>query len=85
LQGLLEVRGLGILRLTHLASARLHLLVRLMPAGAGARLPAPQRDATLGLPVITIDPWQASAPQRVAMALDCATGAVAQLAGAFAA
>jgi HPr kinase/phosphorylase len=85
LLGLLEVRGLGILRVAHLDSARLCLVVRLVAGGAGARLPEPRRDETLGLPVIEMDPFQASAAQRVAMAFGCATGAVAQVAGAFAA
>jgi HPr kinase/phosphorylase len=82
LAGLLEVRGLGILRLPHLPEARLVLAVEL---GSAARLPAPGRHPTLDLPLLTIDPAAASAPQRVALALDCALGRIAQLAGAFAA
>ncbi len=79
LAGLLEVRGIGIVRLPYLARARLALAVRLgVPA---ERLPAPAHH--LGLPVVTIDPAAASAPQRVALALDCALGRVAGVAGAF--
>ena len=60
--------------------ARLALAVHL---GASAeRLPAPARYA--GLPMVTIDPSTASAPQRVALALDCALGLITQTAGAFA-
>lgn len=81
LAGLLEVRGLGILRLAHAAEARLELAVDLhTPAD---RLPRPQRHA-LGIPLVAIDPNAASAALRVARALDCATGLTKQTAGAFA-
>jgi HPr kinase/phosphorylase len=83
LAGLLEVRGLGIVRLPHVPSARLALVVEL--GGRGARLPLPARYEDLDLPLAVIDPEAASATDRVALALDCATGRVTQLAGAFAA
>ena len=79
LAGLLEVRGLGVVRLPYRVSARLALVVAL---GTGERMP--ERETHLGLPLVWIDPVQASAPQRVAMALRCAVGEVAVLAGAFA-
>ena len=82
LAGLLEVRGLGILRLSHLASARLRLAVSLGPAGD--RLAAPARHAATGLPLIAVDPARPSAARVVALALDCALGRVTQAAGAFA-
>ena len=93
LAGLVEVRGLGILHLPYLATARLALAVRLgnrtptgAPTGAhlGERLPYPAHDPDLGMPGITLDPWSASAPLRVSLALDCALGLVRQVAGAFA-
>ncbi|HEY1932478.1 MAG TPA: HPr kinase/phosphatase C-terminal domain-containing protein [Acetobacteraceae bacterium] len=83
LAGLLEVRGLGIVRLPSAPSARLALAVQL--DGNPERLPAPARDKDLDLPTIRLDPAAASAPERVALALDCALGRVAQVAGAFAA
>lgn len=83
LAGLLEVRGLGILRLPYLTRARLALLVRLAPATI--RLPEPRRDAAFDLPVVQLVAEAASAPQRVALALDCALGRLDQLVGAFAA
>lgn len=83
LAGLLEVRGLGILRLPYVGRARLALLVQL--AEETPRLPEPQRDPEFGLPVVRLVPDTASAPQRVALALDCALGKLGQLAGAFAA
>lgn len=91
LAGLLEVRGLGIVRLAHVAPARLVLAVDLVAAhdrgdeGRPARLPRPRVLAGFGLPVVAIDPAAASAPERVALALDCALGRVGQVAGAFAA
>lgn len=80
LAGLLEVRGLGILRLPFQAPVRLALAIEL---GAGERLPRPARHA-LDLPLMMVDPALASAPQRVRLALECALGQTTQVAGAFA-
>ncbi|HKM65078.1 MAG TPA: phosphotransferase [Acidisphaera sp.] len=80
--GLLEVRGLGVLRVPYAAEAALRLLVRL---GEDApRLPAPERDAQTGLPLVRIAAMTPSAADRVIAALDCACGRISQLAGAFA-
>ena len=84
LVGLLEVRGLGIIRLPHVPSAHLALVVRLGEE-APARLPIPRQDPDLGVPLIDLDGSLASAPERVVLALDCALGRVEQVAGAFAA
>jgi len=82
LAGLLEVRGLGIFRLTYLPAAPLRLAIRLgIPA---ARLPEPETHPETGLPLVTIDPAAPSAAARAALALDAATGRITQLAGAFA-
>ncbi len=81
LAGLLEVRGLGILKLSHVKQSRLALAVML--AGQDARLPEPGRHPALNLPLITIDPHAASATARVGRALDCALGHTAQIAGCF--
>jgi len=82
LAGLLEVRGLGILRLPFVASARLALAVALdVPP---LRLPAPARHGPTGLPLLALDAARPAAPQIVALALDCALGRLAQPAGAFA-
>ena len=83
LAGLLEVRGLGIFQMPHVAAARLALVVEL--GGQGDRIPAPSKHRTLGLPLVRIDPRSLSAPERVGLALDCALGRVSQVAGAFAA
>jgi HPr kinase/phosphorylase len=82
LAGLLEVRGLGIVRLPYVATARLALAVEL--SATTTRLPAPAHHDALDLPLVRIDPNLPSAPERVALALDCAVGRVTQVAGAFA-
>jgi HPr kinase/phosphorylase len=83
LAGLLEVRGLGVVRLPYRSGVRLALIVDL--ATPSDRMPMPRQHPDLGLPMVSIDPAAASAPERVALALDCATGLVRQVAGAFAA
>ena len=87
LAGLLEVRGLGIFRLPYVTAARLVLVVDLAarPPHLTPRLPMPERHAALDLPLVWIDAAAASAPERVALALDGAAGRVGQVAGAFAA
>lgn len=81
LAGLLEIRGLGLMRLSHEPQATIGLAVTL---GRGDRLPSPEIYVPLGVPMVRIDPQACSAPNRVAMALDCALGRATQLAGAFA-
>ncbi len=83
LAGLLEVRGLGIVRLQADYPVRLRLVVAL--GEPSERLPHPARDPRFGLPLLHLDATGASAPERVALALDCALGRVTQVAGAFAA
>jgi len=83
LAGLLEVRGLGIVRLPYLSRATLKLVIALTTASE--RLPRPEIHPTLGLPVVHVHAAAVSAPERVALALDCALGRVVQHAGAFAA
>lgn len=83
LAGLLEVRGLGIVRLPYLSGIILKLVVAL--TDQSERLPSPERHAALDLPLVRLNASGASAPDRVALALDCVLGRVPQLAGAFAA
>jgi HPr kinase/phosphorylase len=82
LAGLLEARGIGIVQLPYCKQANLVLIVDL---GIGERMPQPVAHPSLGRPVVHIDAAAASAPDRVALALDCALGLVGQVAGAFAA
>ncbi len=66
LAGLLEVRGIGILRLPFLRRARLALAVQL---GRGDRLPEAATHAGTGLRAVTVDATCPAAPLRVRMAL----------------
>jgi HPr kinase/phosphorylase len=83
LAGIIEVRGLGLFRLPFVARARPLLVARLGPPAD--RLPAPSWHEALGLPEITINPRQPSAPERLALAFDALTGRAENLVGAFAA
>jgi HPr kinase/phosphorylase len=82
LAGLLEVRGLGIIRLPHVAPVALRLAVVL--GRPPERLPGAAWHDDFAVPRITIDPHCASAALQAALALDCALGRVRQVAGAFA-
>jgi HPr kinase/phosphorylase len=82
LAGILEVRGLGLFVLPHLASAPLRLVVRL--GVQPVRLPEPERDAALALPAVTIDAASPSAVERITLALEAACGRLTLIAGAFA-
>lgn len=79
LAGLLEVRGVGIVRMAFEARARLGLAVRL--GAAGVRLPEPEEEA--GVPLIRLDAREAAAAARVALALEIVAGRVGQQVGAF--
>jgi len=72
LAGLIEVRGLGILAMPHVPSARLVLLVDLVASGQAERLPDPwpyEILAGVGLPVLKLPAFEASAPAKLALAL----------------
>jgi HPr kinase/phosphorylase len=87
LRGMLEVRGLGILRdLEVAAPAPLRLAVRLVARAGIARLPEPERwaEAGVALPAIRLDPFEASATAKLGFALDLVLGRARQQAGAFA-
>lgn len=82
LAGLIEVRGLGLLRLPARAPARLALVVELART-TPERLPVPSRHPGLGIPQLRLDPRPPSAAHHVALALDCVLGRLEQPAGAF--
>jgi len=69
--GLLEVRGLGIVKVPAVARARLRLVVDLVPEVALERLPAPRSCALAGVrvPVLALAPFAASAPAKLRLAL----------------
>lgn len=74
LRGRMEIRGLGIAELAVAAETRLRLAVRLTPAAEIERLPdlrsARMDILGIGLPLILLDPLNASAPARLRAALD---------------
>ena len=80
LAGLLEVRGLGIVRLAFRTGAVVGLVVRL---GVPERLPMPGRYELLDLPMISVDPFAASAPLVIGLALDAVAGKVSVVTGAL--
>jgi HPr kinase/phosphorylase len=71
LAGLLEVRGLGILRLPYCPASPLGLVVELDSARPAPRLPEPTTYTLLGteLRYLRLDPRQASADAKVRLAL----------------
>jgi serine kinase of HPr protein (carbohydrate metabolism regulator) len=71
LAGLLEVRGLGILRLPYCRVSPLGLVVELDAARPAPRLPEPGTYPILGIELrhIRVDPRQASAAAKVRLAL----------------
>jgi serine kinase of HPr protein (carbohydrate metabolism regulator) len=69
--GLIEVRGIGILRLEPLMEAPLALIADLVPAETIERLPTARLERVLGLdlPLIGLAPFEASAPAKLRLAL----------------
>jgi HPr kinase/phosphorylase len=71
LAGLLEVRGVGILRLDHAPATPLQLIVHLAPGGDIERLPEAVFEIVLGvhIPSLTLDPFHLSTPVKIKYAL----------------
>jgi HPr kinase/phosphorylase len=69
--GLIEVRGIGILRVDPLDEVRLALVVDLVPAAQIERLPEPRFETILGLaiPLLALAPFEASAAAKLRLAL----------------
>jgi serine kinase of HPr protein (carbohydrate metabolism regulator) len=69
--GLIEVRGLGIVRLDPLQDVPLALIADLVPAEGLERLPERRAEAILGIavPVIEVAAFQASTPAKLRLAL----------------
>jgi HPr kinase/phosphorylase len=85
LAGMIEVRGLGLLSGLPHAPTRLAFAAELGPGPA--RLPEPRRFEFEGLylPALRLDPFEASAPDKLRSALDVLGGRIGMRAGAFAA
>ncbi|SIT15145.1 HPr kinase/phosphorylase [Insolitispirillum peregrinum] len=79
--GLLEVRGLGIIRLPWRPEIPVRLIVDLTPDPQPERMPAPEQDQICGLslPVVRLNPFQASAVAKVRLAVLLATGIIGRL------
>jgi HPr kinase/phosphorylase len=71
MRGLIEVRGVGVLKLKHRPKVALSLVVCLVDSGQVDRLPYPQSYPCLGvrLPQLHLNAFEASAAIKVEMAL----------------
>jgi serine kinase of HPr protein (carbohydrate metabolism regulator) len=69
--GLIEVRGVGIIRMEPVGEAPLALLVDLVAPDAIERLPEDRVEDVLGLPIpaVALAPFEASAPAKLRLAL----------------
>ncbi len=69
--GRMEVRGLGVAEVPRLSEAPVCLVVDLVPGDAIDRLPEPGTCELLGitLPLLRLDPFEASAPAKLRLAL----------------
>ncbi|MCE2575713.1 HPr kinase/phosphorylase [Komagataeibacter sp. FNDCR2] len=76
LAGLLEVRGIGIVRMGWRERVRIAAVARLVtPRDYAARLPrGPRCDKVTGRPEFLLDPALPSAVARVGLVLDCVAG-----------
>jgi HPr kinase/phosphorylase len=69
--GMMEVRGLGVVRLPHCPRAPLVLVVDLVERASVERLPEPAQACILGVgvPQIALSAFEASAPAKVRLAM----------------
>jgi serine kinase of HPr protein (carbohydrate metabolism regulator) len=74
--GLIEVRGIGLLRLDALAEAPVALIADLVAPEAIERLPEPRSETIFGLalPLIALAPFEASAAAKLRLAVRAFTG-----------
>jgi serine kinase of HPr protein (carbohydrate metabolism regulator) len=74
--GMIEVRGVGIMRVKPLSVAPLALIVDLVALQHVERLPEPSSETIFGLaiPLVALAPFEASAPIKLRLALAAATG-----------
>ena len=72
IRGMIEVRGLGLLRVDCIDSAEVRLVVQLVAPEAIERLPDPETAVELcgvRLPLLLLAPFEASAPLKLLLAL----------------
>ncbi len=69
--GLIEVRGVGLLRMPWVGEAPVGLVVDLVDPSMVSRLPDPQwiEFLSISIPLIRLDPWPASAALKVRLAV----------------
>ncbi len=69
--GQIEVRGLGLIAIPYTSSAVVRLIVQLSPTDEIERMPEPKTLtlAGLALPAVKLNPFEHSAPLKVALAL----------------
>jgi serine kinase of HPr protein (carbohydrate metabolism regulator) len=74
--GLIEVRGVGIVRIERLAEAPVGLIADLVPAETIERLPirATEQLLDVAVPRIAVAPFEASAAAKLALTLRALTG-----------
>jgi serine kinase of HPr protein (carbohydrate metabolism regulator) len=74
--GLIEVRGVGLVRMDAMPVARLSLIADLVAMQDVERLPEPSSETILGLsiPLVAVAPFEVSAPIKLRLALAAATG-----------
>ncbi len=77
ISGLMEVRGIGIMRVEALAEAPVVMVAELVRPEQIDRMPERRREEILGLsvPVIAVTPFEASAPAKLRLALRAFTQA----------
>lgn len=82
LRGLLEVRGVGIVRVKPVSEAPLVAAIDLLPADAIERLPETGELPVLGviLPLYALAPREPSAPAKVRLVAGIASGAIMRVA-----
>ncbi|GAB4124012.1 MAG: HPr kinase/phosphatase C-terminal domain-containing protein [Rhodothalassiaceae bacterium] len=71
LRGLIELRGIGLMRMPTLASAPVGLVVDLVPRAAVERLPEPAHETILGLdlPLLRLHAFDHSTPAKLRLAV----------------
>jgi serine kinase of HPr protein (carbohydrate metabolism regulator) len=76
LHGLIEVRGIGIVRMPPLDDAMLWLIADLVASETVERLPPARREPVLGceVPLVAIAPFEASAAAKLRAALRALSG-----------
>ncbi|MTJ84390.1 MAG: serine/threonine protein kinase [Telmatospirillum sp.] len=76
--GMIEVRGLGLVRMPPVGPVPLGLVIDLVPREAVDRLPDEQTEEIAGvaLPRLAFHPWEASAATKVRLAVQVATGTI---------